>query len=81
MEYDNTNSGVLFREEDKKSDKHPDFKGSINVDGKDFWLSGWVNEKRDTGKKYFKLSVTPKDKEGQKSPPKTDGFINEDIPF
>ena len=50
MEYDDTNKGVLFREKEKKSESHPDFKGSINVGGKDYWLSGWVNESKALGK-------------------------------
>lgn len=81
MQYDDSNKGVLFREKEKKSDSHPDFKGSINVEGKDYWLSGWVNESKQ-GQKYFKLSVTPKDgaPQSRPSPPKND-FISEDIPF
>ena len=39
-EYDNTNRGILSRNERKEKDSHPDFVGSINVDGKDYWLSG-----------------------------------------
>jgi len=81
QEYDNTNSGVLFREQEKKSEKHPDFKGSINVEGNDYWLSGWVNEAKD-GRKYFKLSVQPKESQGAKPAPKqSNSFTNEDIPF
>jgi len=81
MEYDDTNKGVLFREKEKKSESHPDFKGSINVGGKDYWLSGWVNESKQ-GQKYFKLSVTAKDGQSKAKPsaPTTD-FIDEDIPF
>jgi len=80
MEYDNRNSGVLFREENKKSEKHPDFKGSIDVNGKDYWLSGWVNEAK-TGKKYFKLSVQPKDEQAPKPVQQAADILNEDIPF
>ena len=38
-EYDNTNRGVLFKNDRKESDSHPDYKGQINVDGTEFWLS------------------------------------------
>jgi hypothetical protein len=44
MSYDNTNSGMLARNDKKETEKHPDFKGSINVDGVDYWLSAWVRE-------------------------------------
>jgi len=81
MQYDDSNKGVLFREKDKKSDSHPDFKGSINVEGRDYWLSGWVNESKQ-GQKYFKLSVSPKDGAPAAKPKAvTNDFISEDIPF
>jgi len=59
--YDNTNSGILSRNDRKVEDKHPDFKGSINVDGRDYWLSGWIKERKDGSGRFFSLSVKPKD--------------------
>ena len=79
MQYDNTNSGVLFRNEKKQTEKHPDFTGSINSEGREFFLSAWVNESKD-GKKYFKLSLTPKDEQKQPAP-KQDRFDDQSIPF
>jgi len=39
MEYDNTNKGVLFRNNEKgEGDKKPDYTGKLNVNGKDFRL-------------------------------------------
>lgn len=65
MSYDNTNSGMLARNDRKEKDTHPDFKGAINVDGKEYWLSAWTREGKPGGKmegrKYFSLSVSPKD--------------------
>lgn len=45
-EFDNTNRGVLFRNERKQTDRHPDYTGRININGTEYWLSGWVNEIR-----------------------------------
>lgn len=58
-QYDNTNRGALFRNERKAKETDPDHTGSINIDGKEFWLNAWVNESRD-GRKYFSLVVNPK---------------------
>ena len=61
MSYDNTNSGILSRNDRKEQPNHPDFKGQINVDGVDYWLSGWIKERNDKSGKFFSLSVKPKD--------------------
>ena len=82
MSYDNTNSGILSRNDRKEKDSHPDFKGQINVDGKDYWLSGWVKTKKDNSGKFFSLSVTPKDGAATTSKPANQEHdLSEDVPF
>ena len=64
-DFDNTNRGVLFNNKDKKTqDIHPDYSGSINFNGVDCWLSGWIKESKD-GKKFFSLSVKPKEQQAR----------------
>jgi hypothetical protein len=58
MTYDNRNRGVLFKNDRKDSDKHPDYKGSLNVNGQEFWLSAWIKEGQRG--KFMSLSVEPK---------------------
>ena len=65
MDYDNTNSGALFKNDKKQSDNHPDYKGTINVDGVDYWLSSWLKTSK-SGTKFMSLSVQPK--EAQQAP-------------
>jgi hypothetical protein len=59
-DYDNSNRGVLFKNARRSSDRDPDFTGSINIDGRDHWLSGWINTSK-AGDKYMSLSAKPKD--------------------
>ena len=78
MEFDNTNSGALFKG-DKKTEKHPDYTGSIDVGGVDHWISAWIKTSK-AGKPFMSLSVTPKDEKKQSAPPAGASF-SEDIPF
>ena len=65
MAYDNTNSGLLARNDKQGNDSRPDYRGSINVDGTEYWISAWIKTGRDgtklAGQKYMSLSVQPKD--------------------
>jgi hypothetical protein len=75
------NSGVLFKEQDKKTPNHPDYKGNITVNGKPYWLSAWIKEGK-TGK-FMGLAVSPKE-EMNTSSPKTKSSIEDmdsDVPF
>jgi hypothetical protein len=45
MAYDNTNSGFIGANKKKESDKHPDITGSANIEGVEYWVSGWKNAK------------------------------------
>jgi uncharacterized protein (DUF736 family) len=64
MPYDNTNRGVLFKNDRKENDNHPDYRGSVNVSGVEYWLSAWIKE-CDKGK-FMSLSVKPKEEKPQK---------------
>ena len=77
MEYDNTNKGALFRNDDKtpNDDKERDYSGTLDVEGTEYWLSGWVRTSKKSGKKYLSLSVKPK----QDKPPATSKSRAEDF--
>lgn len=70
MEYDNTNKGSLFKNDRKEQDTHADYNGSINIEGNEYWINAWVKESKKDGKKFFSLSVKPKDQAVGKSPVK-----------
>ncbi len=59
QDFDNTNRGVLFKNDRKEKESHPDYKGSINVDGVDYWLSAWLKEGQKG--KFFSMSIQPKE--------------------
>jgi uncharacterized protein (DUF736 family) len=65
--YDNTNRGAIFKNEQKSSDKQPDYKGKINVDGVDKQISLWVTTSKE-GKKFFSVQVSEPYQPQQQAP-------------
>lgn len=80
MEFDNTNSGVLFKNQQKDTDKHPDYTGKINVNGKEFRLAAWIKEGK--AGKFMSLKVSEMNQNGSAKPKARDfDDIPNDLPF
>ena len=64
-DYDNNNTGVLFVNEKKENDKHPNFRGSAIIktpsgEVLEMWVSAWVKTSKN-GDEFMSLSYQPKD--------------------
>jgi len=59
QEYDNTNRGAIFKNDRKEKETHPDLGGTINVEGKDFYINAWKKESK-KGVPFYSLSVKEK---------------------
>lgn len=70
MAYDDTNRGVLFKNEDKKSDKHPDYSGRLNVDGVEYFFDGW-RKTSESGRQFLSVSVKRKQQKPAAEAPKS----------
>lgn len=57
------NSGALFKNKDRKSDKHPLYSGSALIDGRDYFLDAWVNIARESGESYMGIKFKLKDQQ------------------
>jgi hypothetical protein len=62
------NKGSMFENGHKTSDKHPDFTGSVNVNGTIYWLSAWKNMTHD-GKKWLSVAVKLQEERPQEQRP------------
>jgi uncharacterized protein (DUF736 family) len=80
MAYDNTNSGAIFKNDRKESDKHPDYKGSLNVEGREYWVSSWINRDKN-GNAYMSVKVNPKDDRPVNPNIVESEKFEEDVPF
>lgn len=56
------NSGSLWPNDRKEKDTHPDLRGSINVNGVDYWINAWGKVSKD-GKDWLSISVKSKDEQ------------------
>lgn len=52
-------TGTLGANKRREKDTHPTHAGQCTIDGKQFWISAWVNEGKD-GSRYFQLRFKPK---------------------
>jgi len=83
-EYDNTNKGSIWKNEKKEKDTHPDFTGSLNVDGVEYWVSAWKRKEGQSPKApALSFAIKPK-VEAEPAPKKSGGTFEQmasDIPF
>ena len=82
------NTGAIFKNDNKKADNHPDYKGKVNVNGKEMEVALWLKTSA-KGLKFFSASFS---EPYIKSEPQINGtlkqtiihesnFDNDDLPF
>ena len=82
QEYDNTNRWSLFKNDRKEKDTQPDYTGTLNVEGAEYYLDAWLKE----GKKgkFFSGKIKLKGEKAEtpnKAPAAAGDFPDDDIPF
>lgn len=58
-DFDNTNTGVLFKNNQEGNPSRPWYKGKINIEGREYELAAWVRESKKDGSKFLSLKATP----------------------
>lgn len=84
-DYDNNLSGVLFKNDKGDNEKRPDYKGSAEIEGVQYWVSAWI---RDGAKgKFMSMKYERKEQQPVKSSDPAPAhksaadLTDDDIPF
>ncbi len=90
-QYDNNMTGVLFVNDKKGNDRAPDWRGSAEIEGKEYWVSGWAKarEQGDLISLRYELKDATKAKAGKPQerpqskpqPAAAAASYEDDIPF
>ncbi len=78
-------NGSLFNNDRKEKDTHPDLAGSIMLNGKEYWLSGW--KKQGSKGEFISIALGQEKKNsnfkaaGSDELPKNTIADDENIPF
>lgn len=63
--------GSLFKNTKKRNEADKDYNGSVTIDGREYWLSGWIKQPKDSTKKAFiSLKFEPKKEQSEQQPAK-----------
>lgn len=74
MAYDNNMTGAMFKNDKGDNPKRPDMRGSIEIDGVKYWLSGWsrvADKGKYAGQKYLSIKAQLDDTAAQPAKPST----------
>ena len=74
-------AGSLFANDNKKTDKHPDYTGKCKIKGKLMVMSAWINKAKSSGKKYMSLKFDDYKPKEQTMEYTTTAPDNPQVPF
>ena len=63
-------TGSLFKNDKREGRQDPDYRGSALVEGREYWLSAWINTAKKDGSKYMAIKLKAKDE--QRAPAQND---------
>tara|TARA_R110000787_G_scaffold153678_1_gene267574 strand:- start:449 stop:700 length:252 start_codon:yes stop_codon:yes gene_type:complete len=81
-EYDNTNSGVLFKNDKEGNESRPDYTGKVDVEGTEYRVAAWVKTGSNSGKKFFSLKLSiPEAKPADTGNSSLEDDLGDSVPF
>lgn len=80
-QYDNNMSGVLFKNDKGDNERRPDYKGSAEIDGVEYWVSAWIRESAKGKFMSMKYERKEKQQAAAPAPAPSPSVVDDDIPF
>lgn len=78
-QYDNNLTGVLFKNDKGDNEKRPDYKGSAEIEGVQYWVSAWI---RDTSKgKCLSMKYERKEQQSEQASQSSSSVKDDNMPF
>ena len=75
------NSGSMFKNNRKETEKHADMTGDVMIDGKLYWINGWRKVDKN-GNPWYSFSFRTKEaRQDQSSQQQTRRVPDDEIPF
>jgi len=85
MEYDNTDTGALFKNDKEGNEARPDYTGNIyDASGKKRRVAAWVRKSNNTGQSFLSLKVSDFEEQGKPQAAFEGGQVpstDDDLPF
>jgi hypothetical protein len=77
----NDNRGSISKNKRKEQDKHPDYRGSATIEGKQYWISAWIKQK--DGESFLSMNYQVKEEQASKPQQAKSKSSNDDddMPF
>jgi hypothetical protein len=77
-DYDNNMTGIISKNDRKEKETHADIKGKCEIDGKDYYIDGWLKQRKDGSGHFYSLRFKAMD---DSSAPAASSPKSEEIPF
>ena len=74
------NTGSVFANDRKTEDTHPDRTGTAKIDGREYWVSGWLHKTK-KGQPYLSLSFKPKNADHARPKQNIRDDLRDQVPF
>jgi hypothetical protein len=72
--------GAIFKNAKKEKDTHPDYRGDLTIEGRKFWVSGWIKDSK--GGKFLSLALRPAEGEHTRNGQRpAQSAVDDAIPF